>query len=190
MRKSKLSKPTTKTNNTALKVKVRLRLDNLPRKRTVKVLDLFCGDGLVWQKIKESSNKDIIITSIDRKHITRKLHLVGDNTKFLQSIGIDNYDIIDLDAYGFGFKQLRWLLTHKMKRNAIIHLTFIQSQFGALPNQFLRDLGYTQKMIKKIPTLFYRNGLQKLLVWLSARGIRSIKFYSNNKRKHYLCFSL
>ena len=186
----KLSKVATKTDNTALDVKVRLRLDNLPRKRTIKVLDLFAGDGLIWQRIKESSNKDIEIVSIDKKRKTNRLHLVGDNLKFLQSIGIENFDVIDLDAYGCPYKPLKWLLRHKLKRNAIIHVTFIQSQFGALPHGFLIDLGYTKKMVKQVPTLFYRNGLQKLLVWLSARGIKSVKFYSNNNRKHYLCFRI
>jgi len=61
--------------------------------------------------------------------------------------------------------------------------------FGALPTAMLNELGYSNVMIKKIPTLFYTNGIDKFKAWLSIYGIKSINIISYNK-KHYLSINM
>jgi hypothetical protein len=112
--------------------------------------------------------------------------LPGDNLKYLKSIKLD-YDIVDLDAYGIPFKQLEILF----KRNYIgtIIVTAIQSGMGVLPKGMLHKLGYQQSMVDKIPTLFSRNGIEKLKNYLYLYGVKQITGYFIN-RKNYFYFTI
>lgn len=182
-----------KTDSSYLDYKVKLRLDNLPPKKNFMVLDCFCGNGIIWNRIAEQKpDIKFQVLSIDKKPVTEQLHLIGDKVKFLQSVDIGRFDAIDLDAYGSPHKQLTWLLQgDRLKKGTIIYVTFIQSVYGALPHSFLHDLGYSKKMVQKIPTLFYRHGQTKLLVWLWLKGIRNVKYYTDPARKKtYLCFQI
>lgn len=180
-----------KTDSSYLDYKVKLRLDNLPAKKHFMILDCFCGNGVIWNRIQQlKKSMKFQVLSIDKKPVTEQLHLIGDNTKFLQSVDVGRFDAIDLDAYGSPHKQLTWLLQgDRLKKGTIIYVTFIQSGGWYLPDAFLRDLGYTKKMVKKCPTLFYRHGQNKLLAWLYLKGIRNVKFYTDKThKKTYLCF--
>lgn len=58
---------------------------------------------------------------------------------------------------------------------------------GKLPNELLISLGYTKEMIRKIPTLFNRNGVEKLKNYLSLYDIKQIIGYFID-RKNYFYF--
>jgi hypothetical protein len=59
--------PTKQTDNSHLQEKVNLRIDNLPDLNTIKVLDLFSGEGLIWDTIKKQTSNDIKVLRIDQK---------------------------------------------------------------------------------------------------------------------------
>jgi hypothetical protein len=188
-----LNRAATKTDNSYLAAKVRLRLDNLPAKREITVLDAYCGSGQIWQTVQErANNHKITVTGIDSKRATGRMHLVGDNLKFLAGMDLSRFDVVDLDAYGCPYKQLSAVLRGgRLKPGTIVFVTWIQSQFGILPRGFLQDLGYTKGMVRKSPTLFSRHGQQKLLDWLSTKQIKYVKIYSDGaKKKNYLCFQV
>ncbi len=170
------------TDNSHFELKVKLRLDHLPDMDPVNVLDLFSGDGLIWTEVKQRVSKQINTLRIDIKPDKKGLYLKGDNLKFLQSLNLDEFDCIDVDAYGVPYKQLKEILSRNYK--GIIFITYIQSVFGKLPKKMLMDLNYTAEMIRKVPTLFDRNGLLKLNNWLSLYGIKKVKRFSI-ERKHY-----
>ena len=176
----------TKTDNSYFEEKVRLRLDNLPDKPVIKVLDMYMGQGLLWEEIKKRTNKKVLITGIEEKEIRGKIYLKGDNKKFI--LDYNSYDVIDLDAYGIPYVQIKKILKG-LNRKVIICATVIQSLFGVLPTQLLIEIGYPKTMITKCPTLFYRNGIEKFVLWLSMQGISKIKMYcTTNHRKNYICF--
>lgn len=190
---SRLSKAATKTDNSYFEVKVRLRLDNLPAKPEVNVLDAYCGTGAIWADVrKRAKGQKITVTGIDQKRKTGRLHLVGENLKFLKGMDLSGFDIVDLDAYGCCYRQLSVILSgNRLQSGTVLFLTWIQSQFGSLPRRFLADLGYSKSIVRKSPTLFYRNGRQKLLDWLSTKHIKYVKVYSDgSKKKNYLCFQV
>jgi hypothetical protein len=169
-----------KKDNSHFDLKVKLRLDNLPAKNSLTVLDCFAGSGLIWNQIKKKTQKKLNIVSIDKK----PAFLKGNNIKYLKSLNLNDYDIIDLDAYGIPFKQIEIILNSNFK--GIIFVTFIQSVFGMLPKNMLLKIGYSEKMIDKIPTLFNRNGLNKLLIYLGLYGILYIQgYFLNNSLKNY-----
>ena len=176
-----MNKVETKTDNSFLEEKVYLRLSNLPKLESIKVLDCYAGKSIIWNEIKKRSKKQINIIGIDKKQYG--VNLKGENLKYIPSINLNNFDVIDLDAYGIPYKQLKLIFDRKYK--GILFITFIQSMFGSLPKQFLIDLGYKKAMIKKCPTLFYKNGIEKFKNWLAFNDIKAIKRLSYNN-KHYI----
>lgn len=177
------------TDNSMLECKIRLRLLTLESidKDTIHILDAFTGNMVVWQQIKSRTKKKLNILRIDAKPDRDGLYLVGDNQKFIQSLDLARFDIIDLDAYGSPYKQLKILFERGYAGYVIC--TFIQTMAGRLDNELLTSLGYTASMINKIPTLFSRNGLQKMLHYLNMNGVDEITGYFTG-RKNYFTFKV
>lgn len=175
------------TDNSFLETKVKLRIDNLPA-GDCNVLDCYAGTGLIWKTIKERTGRTINVLGMDKKKI-EGIYLQGDNLKFLASMDINKFNVIDLDAYGVPYHQLEIIFSQKLQAETIVFVTFIQSVYGRLPYEMLEDLGYSPSMIKKCPAIFFRNGFEKFKQYLAVRGIGQIKHYSHDK-KHYLCFSI
>lgn len=181
-----------KTDNSFLEEKVKLRLDNLPNKKTIQVLDCFCGNRVIWNAIKAARpDTEFCIVGIDIKKDGDGLYLVGDNLKYITGMDLSKFDIIDIDAYGIPFKQCEALFSNPTAKGKIVFATVIQSLYGCLPKKMLNVLGYTEKMIDKIPSLFNSNGIDKFLEYLSVRGVKQVKKYSDSSnRKNYLMFVL
>jgi len=169
-----------KTDNSYLNSKINLRMNHLPDKQSIKVLDCFAGRSRIWKEIKKKSNKNINVIGIDR--ISYGSTLKGDNIKYLKGMNLNKYDIIDLDAYGVPFRQLEIIFRKKYK--GILFITFIQSIFGSLPVKMLEKIGYTRKMIKKCPTIFNRNSIEKFKQYLAINGIKKIIIINKNNKKY------
>lgn len=174
------------TDNSFLGDKIALRLKNIPEKSILRVLDAFSGFGTIWKNVQKRYPGKIIITSIDKQQKNDSFVLLGDNIKYLESLNLSCFDVIDLDAYSVPCEQLKILF--RKKYHGVVFITFIQVVMGALPHEFLFDLGYSKKMIEKCPTLFFNNGLQKIMDFLSINGVTKIK-YRFVDRKNYICFS-
>lgn len=175
------------TDNSYLGDKIALRLSMLPKKKTLKVIDAYSGRGTIWKNIQKRYPGEIKITKIDKDQKEDVFMFLGDNTKFLLSMPLHKYDVIDLDAYGVPYEQLKIIFSSKFK--GIVFVTFIQSFVGRLNDDFLQDLGYTKVMIDKCPSLFCKNGIKKLERWLSLQGITHITIRKHS-RKSYLGFEI
>ena len=180
--------PVIKVDNSFLRLKIKLRIDHLPKKNTINVLDAFGGDQVIWSEIKRLlPEKKINVLGIEKKQ-TAKIMLRGDNLKFLKAMDLSKFDVIDLDAYGIPYKQLKILFKKKLT-DKIIYVTFIQTIVGALPYSMLEEIGIPKRFIRKIPTLFFKNGLTKFKKYLAIQGVKVIYYYSI-QRKNYLMFNL
>lgn len=178
------------TDNSYLEAKIKLRIETIAnqiKNKSINILDLYGGEGKIWNEIKTRTNWNLNILRIDLKSNRRGIYLKGDNLKFLSKLNLEDFQIIDCDAYGIPYKQLKQIFQKNYK--GIIFITYIQSMYGKLPTAMLNELGYTKIMIKKIPTLFNTNGLEKLKAWLSLHGITIINIISFN-RKHYLSINM
>jgi hypothetical protein len=129
---------------------------------------MFPGNGLIWEEIQKRTGQEILVLRTDRERGKRGAYLVGDNLKF--NLDYSGFDVVGAYAYGIPFRQLERIFsgTSKPKR---VFITFIQSQWGALPRKMLNALRYTDAMIKKVLTLFYRNGQEKFLRYLALKGV-------------------
>ena len=181
-----MSRVQIKTDNSHFEVKIALRMAFLPETTSIKILDCFAGEQRIWTEIKlRNPNRRFEITSIDKKTIlSNKIYLQGDNMKFLPNFDLDDFDIIDLDAYGIGFEILDYCLKHSTK--PVIILTYIQSFFGMLPIRFLEAIGYNRVMVKKIPMLFCRDAFGKLRQYLSMNSSVGKICWYDIERKYYI----
>ena len=185
-----MSKRPVKIEHSHLEQKIQLRINHLPKKKKITVLDVFHGDGTIWRNITAKIDKEIAIIGIDKKGGGPGLQLTGDNVRFLKSMNLAIYDVIDLDAYGVPYQALKEVLRNcTVKKGTAIFLTFIQvgapGVQGVLPYAMLEELGYTRKMIKKIPRLFYRDGFEKFKQYLACNGIKKMA-YIQKKSKFYI----
>lgn len=186
-----------KADNSFLENKIALRIAHLPA-GDLCVLDCFSGEGKIWREIKEREKmRDINVVSIEKKTIDR-LVLQGDNRKLMGTLLLTGkFNIVDLDAYGSPFPQMEIMFDaikkSGMREDAHVFFTFIQSFQGSLHKKMLELIGYAPSMIKKIPTLFARNGFDKFCGYLALRGVRKITYRSYCKnviRKFYGYFSI
>ena len=125
------------TDSSFFETKVKLRIDNLPA-GDCNVLDCYAGTGLIWRTIKERTKRRINVLGMDLKKL-QGIYLQGDNLKFLASMDISRFNIIDLDAYGVPYSQLEIIFSRKLQAETIIFVTFIQSIYGRLPHRMLRS---------------------------------------------------
>ena len=178
-----------KTDNSYTEEKILLRLESLELidKEEINILEAYAGDGVIWNGVQERTLKKINILKIDIKDDKKGVYLKGKNEKFLPLFDFSVYDIIDLDAYGVHFHQLEPVFIKKYK--GIVHCTFIQSGMGRLPNGLLQKLGYTKKMVNKCSTLFSKNGMEKMMNYLSINGVDRIRGCFVD-RKNYFYFHL
>lgn len=175
-----------KTDNSHFSVKVLLREKAVQGMENPKVLECFSGKSRLWEEVKKRTGKEIDITRIEKERKKCPYpHLQGDNLKFVLSMGLDRYDIIDLDAYGIPSDLIEVLSLKQYK--GIICVTAIQSMQGRMPNTVLNALGYTDDMISKTPTLFSRKGLEKFLKYLYIKGIRKVSGYFFEKKYYFNC---
>jgi hypothetical protein len=170
------------TDNSYFKEKVELRIRHLPNKDKIMVLDAFAGNSRIWNKIKSESKKEIKVIGIDKKD-TANNSLKGDNVKYLKTLNLEKFDIIDLDAYGIPFDQLQAIFGKI--NNQTIFVTMIQSMYGGIPLALLKTVGITEVMYKKCPTLF-RNKLYTIMQgYLQKNGVKSIYLVNKGDKKYF-----
>ena len=173
------------TDNSFLGDKVEMRANHLPKsKGEVRVLDCFHGSGLIWAGVSRHTNKKISVLAMEKKEIY-DFHLPGDNISYLMSIDLSRFDVIDLDAYGVPYEQLKIIFERGFR--GTVFATFIQSVYGSINHHLLTDLGFTEIMINKSPAILYKRGWEYFMQWLASHGVTDI-FHRSKGRKHYLGF--
>ena len=178
-----------KTDNSYLKDKMLLRAEHLPP-GDVKVLDCFCGQGVLWRGVQKITDRKIDTLPIDTRDDIDFFHLAGNNADFLLTLDLSRFNVIDLDAYGVPYDQLKILFERGYK--GVVFVTFIGFALGSINNNVLNDIGFTDEMIRKIPTLFCKRGWEYFLQWLALNGVTEITHRSKQDHamnKHYLTFS-
>ena len=163
-----------KTDNSFLSQKVDIRSDVVRMVSSPRVLDCYSGNGDMWTRV----NSRLTITRIEKEPNKCKYpHLLGPNEKFLRSLNLSDYDIIDLDSYGIPFEQLEILF--KKKYSGYVILTFCQIGIRQLPKKMCNILGYTDSMYSACKTLICRDGMKKMKAYLHLRGVSEIIGYFN-----------
>lgn len=182
-----MSSKNKKTDNSHTEDKVLLRLEtvNLVNKQEINVLEAYAGSGIIWKEVQKRTDKKINILKIEMKDNKKGVYLKGDNSKFIPLFDYSIYDIIDFDAYGVPYFQIKTVFQKQFK--GIVHVTFIQSGMGSLPHGLLEDIGFPKNMIRKCSTLFSKNGMEKMQNFLYLNGVKKITGHFLD-RKNYFYF--
>lgn len=175
----------TKTQNSYLGNKIGLRMHDLPAEPSV--LDCFGGEGLIWKAIESAIGRPVRRIGIDKQDWDVGFYLPGDNLGYLQTMDLSRFNIIDLDAWGVPYEQLKVLFQRGYKGRVFV--TFIQSLYGQMPHGLLEEIGFTREMVEVCPTLFGKRGWQYFLEWLAKNGVREVR-HRSHAGKHYLAFDL
>lgn len=169
------------TDNSNFEDKASFRLQCLPDCSPVRVLDAFAGYGKVWEQVqfyrKDKQKFDVL--SIERRRIERTPYLMGDNVKFLKTLDLASFDVIDLDDYGFPYEQLSVLFERQYK--GVVFITFGATGGGNIHHGLLHELGFSDSMLSKIQTLFTRNPFARFCQYLSRHGIDAVDYISQGK---------
>lgn len=179
---------TKKTDNTYFSDKVHLRAAHLPD-GPVSVLDCFAGKGLVWRAVRELTGREITTLPIDIRD-TGGFRLPGDNRTYLETIDLGRFNVVDIDAYGAPYDQLKIIFDRKYQ--GVVFVTFTRGKYVSANRSLLVDIGFTRTMIKRCPTLFGKKGWAYFKQCLALRGVRQIYHRSKVSKvdKHYLAFRL
>ncbi len=175
----------TKVANSFLADKVYLRADHLPEGE-VTVLDCYAGQGLIWRGVAHVTGRRIRRLPIEMT-ASAEFHLPGDNRAYLGTIDLARFNVVDLDAYGVPYEQLRLLF--KRGYRGTVFATFIQIGWSSLPHAMLLDLGFTDEMIMCSPVLCSKSSWEHFLEWLALRGVPHV-WHRTHERKHYMAFTL
>lgn len=182
---------TKKTDNDLLEAKVALRIRNLPP-GPIRVLDAYGGHGVVWSEIiRRTKRSDIVRVAIDKER--RPGALRGNNMKYLRSLDLRQFQVIDLDAYGVPFDQTEIVLRRGFR--GVVFFTFIQSVMGMIPAKLSESQGISRAMLGTCPTLFAGLGWELWKDWLAQRGVKRLTWVesggsTDKARKHYGVFVL
>ena len=55
------------TDNSYFSDKVQLRIESLPDKKNINILECFSGDGKIWDSIKKGTDKKFTILKIEKE---------------------------------------------------------------------------------------------------------------------------
>lgn len=175
-----------KVNNSFLYHKVVLRKRFLPQGDLL-VLDAFAGDGLIWNRIRKTIDREIEVISLDREDKGTK-SIKGNNLKYMKSIDLNQFDVIDLDDYSSPILQLEECFNQNFK--GVIFITYINANVIDAKESMLFKLGYTKNMYRKAKSTIVRNPFEKFKNWLALYGVKEIYYVSPEYNRFYCVIKL
>lgn len=166
------------------KIKLRQLALSMIDKQEINVLELFAGKGVLWNEIESKSSKTIRRTMIEKEKGKNLFAINADNLKILPRLDLNQFDIIDVDAYGIPFKQLEIIFRKRYK--GIVIVTSISSELGNLPTELLQSYGFTEQMINEARILCSQSYESILFNWLAKKGVKNIEGYFFKKKFYFL----
>ena len=140
-----------KEENYHLEEKAWLRFQMLSMlgKPQVTVLDAFAGSGQVWKRVQAlAPHIEIHRLAIEkRKSAAEPDAIVGDNLKVLPTIHLADFDLIDLDAFGFPNKQLA-ICADKAPDVPVV-TTVIANHYAPTPYDVCDSLGLPRRWVER-----------------------------------------
>lgn len=163
-------------DNSCLALKIKLRTINIPEKPVI--LDCFHGNGVIWDTIKRQYPKEYKIVGIEKQNRKGLGSIYGDNIKVIPTLDLSKYNVIDMDAYGSPYQQIKAMFKNKtLNPGTIVYYTFIQTAQGTVEKSLLAGIGITSSMYGKNPVL-YRGMAQKAFIdYLYHSGVKKVYQY-------------
>ena len=169
------------TDNSHFYEKVNLRLKAIAEipKDDVSILECYAGKGLLYAEVKKHTSKKLHIVSIEKERGKNPFALCGDNLKFLPTLNLEKFDIIDLDAYGIPSEQIK-IIADRGWHGLLVVTCIKQRLGGGIPNILLKQIDGV-KIAHKSITLFAPYWFELFEHFLFSFGVRlKIGYYIND----------
>jgi hypothetical protein len=165
---SKPAKASTR-DNSLLREKVALRKAAIEGigKKTVSILECCCGEGAIYRTLE--TDISLNITKIDVRTDLKGVYLVGDNRRFLKTLDLSRFDVIDVDGHGVPFEQLEIIINSGFVGTVVA--TMIETGVCGVPFKLLAALGIVPR---GAANLFRRQSRKYLFYYLGSVGVRSV----------------
>lgn len=152
---------------TMFAAKVALRLNVLPEPdgRPARVLDAYAGDHDIWDTADEV-RPGLEVLHIEQKP-TRKTDLSGNNLRYLASMDLSRFDLIDLDAWGQPAAQVSAIVDRGYQ--GVITWTCITSNMGVPTGEILVADGIDPEWLSVSRKIFDASSLERR--WLNFLAV-------------------
>lgn len=165
----------------ALALKAALRATVLPD-RPVRVLDCYHGDGDIWDAVARVHPHavEVVGIEIDRKRAKPGV-LTGDNRRVLASMNLSRFDMIDLDAWGTPWEQLRQVSRSNFQGTVAVTwiLTIALAGCG-----LWQDFGVPKAWNEEVQSLFPPN-VEACRLWLGHLGWDKVTYQVRSGNHFY-----
>lgn len=159
------------TDNDGIGNKIWLRKMAIRDMTEVRVLDLFAGENLIWRQIPCDRYYGIEA----EKGKGKNLHL--DNRKAIPLLDLSGFNVIDCDAYGMPYEQIRLIFDNPtLQSGTIIIYTCISGVLNRLSVRMLEDYGLCEHY-KRSRVLYNRYSADMFHAMLHKLGITQITCY-------------
>lgn len=145
-----------KTNNAKTNAKKELRMSVIENIPSPKVLEVFCGDGEMYRAVWKDAEK---YTGIDKIKFFDERHTIcGDAEKAIRLVGVNDYNIYDIDAYGSPYEILDYIVSKIDQENKKIGFVITDGvnmdlKLGRVCKGLRRFIGYDFHIAKRANVL-------------------------------------
>ena len=170
-----------KVDNTSVPDKVFLRRKATEHLSSLRVLDLYAGENVMWSHFDTERYYGIEII----KGKGRNLH--GDNKKIIDSLDLSNFNVIDCDSYGIPFDVLLKIINNKtLQKGTVIVYAAISNRLSGVSKECLKMFGLEQ-MYKQAQVLIAEKAIELFYAMLEKHGVNVVHYYriDDNFEKHY-----
>jgi len=175
----------TKTDNKSVANKVFLRRKATERLSSLRVLDLFAGNNVLWRNFDKERYFGVELVP------DKGINLNADAKQAIESLDLSAFNVIDCDCYGIPFEICRKLLESKqVKSGTVILYTAITNIFTQLPKECINTLEIGE-MYRQAPSLFNANAITYFYDMLANLGVEEVRYYEviDGYTKHYGYFT-
>lgn len=170
-----MKKRATRVNNSNLILKIKIRKNAIKDLDEVKVLDCYHGDGVLWGHI-DKNQKIKNILGIEKKKSRSKYKVIqGDNLKVIDTIDVNEFNVIDFDAYTNPIDLMNKIFP-RLTHDTVIIYTFCWFPVSGIP----ANLSLFKEIQKKAKTITNKEFEKCWKNYLNKNGIN--EYYEANIR--------
>ena len=170
-----------KTDNKSVANKVFLRKEATKHLDTLRILDLYAGNNVLWCNFEKEKYFGIEVQKGKGKNLN------ADTRRVIDALDLSQYNVIDCDSYGIAFDIYKKILESKsLKKGTVILYTAIVNAFTQIQKEGMKMFGL-QKMFPKCSTLINPKGIEFFYGMLGNYGIEKVRYYEVQDAylKHY-----
>ena len=153
-----------------LKVRIRAQWVRASGLASVRVLDAYHGDGVVWDEVRARVDVPIVTVGVDLKPGKAGAVVRVDNRAALSGWDLGGFDAVDLDEYGWPTEQVA--IVAKRGFGGPVFVTQIHQSIGHVPAKVLETVGIDPDWSDVAPGLFMAEADDLWLEYLGALGFR------------------